>query len=111
MTIDAEQIRESISRYEQFCHVYATRDDEDETNDAIRAYAIEYLGFTEEALSAFQEYIATDEEMRSTAAALGPVPVTLFVSGVMLGAAIVTEAREGEGATDVVVPDAPPKDL
>lgn len=89
MKITAEQMRQSIDRYEQFSSLGAQKN-EDEITRTADTYAREYLGFEEDALRELARYIETDPEL----VGYGHIGQTLFVAGFLLGAAVLVEARE-----------------
>lgn len=101
--LDANCVRVTTARFDQFCELNAEQGRE-EADEGTNRYATEYLGFTEDGLEALRQYMCSDDEIVAATVAFGRVVPSMFLAGLMLGAAIRMEA-EADPPTDVEVPD------
>lgn len=98
--ITGPEIAQSIERYEQFCRV---ADEGPDVTASLSTWLTEYVGMSQEAIDRLWDYIDNDPEIAlwrawaekpELAPAGDPWPAAIFMAGVLLGAAVATEATE-----------------
>lgn len=110
----AEQVREGIEKFEQFCTL---TDESGDPREALLVYLTEYLGFPSDAQDVIADYAEEDPELRQFGEAIGEIEDgvdgfeairNLYISGIFLGLSI---AEERDPTRTVVVPDALPEGM